>query len=779
MPPDSIKIHGKTHALNFTYDQLKKKVNGEKNVGELKFGSDGKLHRVNNHVTFTSWNKTVLTGEENFEARSVIWKLIDSRWSSDRSDVRLLMLNEVRELLLGNDVAYAPVSRDEVRLIIGMLETGTASAQAMSDIVMIVRQIKKTGGENVAALLQKGGFPEDHVSRFVKGWDLSPVARNRSDNFIHWADRANALEMDKLLCESKAANASNGTRIKAFKRDFSRMLVDALREEGVEAGQSVGNEPVEYETVLNDALKKISNLKGGDAVSRVRAKLRERMLRHVEEMLLGGNGRSASKYTSTLQVELRKMQTDVASVVKRLWDSFPAVKGLQQLDVMHNVLNVCGVEKANIRRYVIDVTVVHPDGRREQRKVDDTDANRKKFAPGAEPDGAGQGRVGSVRRMARASTRPVLLFGNAQETERDLFHDECFEMQGLGEPGDLYTLAPKADSLQQQYVERIKGKLAWAFDDIFNGTDSLFKGCKKLLDERADLFTLPAIDQLADKEFLAIRDRDIRTLTGALSQYAKTYGAREETNMQMSMQELLDTYRIVEGPVEDLSVEDFGRRIEMRNKIDHLAEVLSNGSSEKFDGLGFGFPSGLRKMLGLSTFCLATHALLNQEDDIARYGQIIKLSCRLVLKDNAKEGQKAVDAIALKLLERYGKSNIDLDAGLVKRQTNPNDEDGGGGLDVFGKLGQVVDYIVKSKDEREARQEMRRVQDVLLHNVVNEQERDARCQRVRRVIARVLTEMGYEMKIEKKLEGDVLKLVQGKRILELPKDQVVQDGVVA
>lgn len=778
MPPDSIRIHGKTHALNFTYDQLEKKVNGERNIGELKFGSDGKLHRVNNHVTLTSWNKTVLTGEENYEARMVIWKLIDSRWSNDRSDVRLLMLNEARELLLGNDVAYAPVSRDEVRLILSMLKSGTASAQAMSDIVMIARQIKKTGGENVAALLQKGGFPADQVSRFVKGWDLSPVARNRSDNFTHWADRANALEMDMLLCESKAANASEGTRIKAFKRDFSRMLVDALREEGVETGQSVGNEPVEYETVLNDALKKISRMRSGDAVSRVRAKLRERMLQHVEELLLGGNGRSPSQYTSALQIELRKMQTDVASVVKRLWDSFPAVKGLQQLDVMHNVLNACGVEKANIRRDIIDVTVVHPDGRTEQRKVDDTDANRKKFAPGAEPDGAGQGRVGSVRRMARASTSPVLLFENAQETERDLFHDECFELPGLGEPGDLYTLAPKADSLQQQYVERIKGKLAGAFDDIFNGTDSLFKGCKKLLDERADLFTLPAIDKLADKEFLAIRDRDIRTLTGALSQYAKTYGAREETNMQMSMQELLDTYRIVEGPVEDLSVEDFGRRVEMRNKIDHLADVLSRGSSGKFDGLGFGFPSGLEKMLGLSTFYLATHSLNRKEDDISSYVKIIKLSCRLVFKDHGKEGQKAVDAIALKLLERYGKSNTDLDTELVKRQANRNGEGGGGGFDVLGKLGQVVDYIVKSKEERNERKEMHRVQNVQ-RLVVNEQNRDTRCQRVRGVIARVLDMMGYEMKIENKLEGNVYKLVQGQRILELPQDQAVQGGAVA
>ena len=778
MPPDSITINGKVHALNFTYDQLEKKVNGDKNIGELKFGSDGKLHRVNNHVTFTSWNKTVLTGEENYEARKVIYELIKSRWANESSDLRQSLLVEANNLILGDDVAYEPVSRDEVRLILDMLKKGTVSAETMSSVVMFTRHIKETGGENIAMLLQKSGFSENNVRSFVKGWDFSPVARNQSKNFANWADKANALEMDVLLTRLKADGTTRNTRMEAFKRDFTRMLVEALQEAGVAAEQPVGNEPGEYETVLRDALEKVSRLKDENTVSLVKAKLRERMLQNVEDMLLGGNGSVACLHTKSFQNALQKMQIGVATAVKRLWTSF-SVKGLQELDVIHNVLNACGVEKARIQAKLINVTIVRPDRRVEEIQVEDTAENREKFAPGKEPDGAGLGQVSSVRYMARVSTEPVQLFENAQGKERFISQDECFEMPGLGEQGDLYTVAPKADSLLQQYVENIKGKLAGAFDDIFNGTDSLSKGCRNLLDERADLFTLTAVNRLAEKEFTRIQNRDIQTLTGALSQFVKTYGDRDHANMQMSIQDLLDTYRCLEGPAEGLSVEDFGRRVAMRKEIDDLTDVLSQGNSKKFDGLGFGFPSDLKKTMGLSTFYLATHSLNRKEDDISSYVNIIKLSCRLVFKDHGKEGQKAVDAIALKLLERYGKSNTDLDTELVKRRANRNGESGGGGFDVLGKLGQVVDYIVKSKEERNERKEMRRVQDVFQHNVVNEQERDNRCQRVRGVIARVLDMMGYKMKIEKNLGGDVLKLVQGKRILELPKGQAAQAGAVA
>lgn len=90
-------------------------------------------------------------------------------------------------------------------------------------------------------------------------------------------------------------------------------------------------------------------------------------------------------------------------------------------------------------------------------------------------------------------------------------------------------------------------------------------------------------------------------------------------------------------------------------------------------------------------------------------------------------------------------------------------------MDVFGKLGQVVDGIIMSKEKKTERQVMRRVQNDQ-RNVFSEQDRIARCQRVRGVIVRVLAAMGYEMKIENKDDNEVLKLVQGNRILELPEE---------
>lgn len=114
-------------------------------------------------------------------------------------------------------------------------------------------------------------------------------------------------------------------------------------------------------------------------------------------------------------------------------------------------------------------------------------------------------------------------------------------------------------------------------------------------------------------------------------------------------------------------------------------------------------------------------------------------------------------------------STINLDASLVKRRANPNAEGDDAGLDVFGKLGQVVDDIIMSKEKKTERQVMRRVQNDQ-RNVFSEQDRIARCQRVRGVIVRVLAAMGYEMKIENKDDNEVLKLVQGNRILELPEE---------
>ena len=131
MPISSVSVNGQNLAVNFSFADLEKKVDGSKNLGELKFGADGKLHRINNHAFFTSKNTVVTTADENRNTREVIMALLNDKFGQGTELQRNLLL-EAEKILLGDDVVFRPISRDEVRQIIAELKNVNASEASMN-----------------------------------------------------------------------------------------------------------------------------------------------------------------------------------------------------------------------------------------------------------------------------------------------------------------------------------------------------------------------------------------------------------------------------------------------------------------------------------------------------------------------------------------------------------------------------------------------------------------------------------------------------------------------
>ena len=181
----SFSVLGRGFSLRgFTFDDLKAKVNGDYNVGELRF-EGGKLHSVNSHRYWTSWNNVTTQPAENLLTRTAVMALLDKQFGG----VKKLeyALEEIRTKLVGEKNATRPISRDEVRFMINLLES---ESRLSSDAEMLTpEQVRakldlserlKTCGPAVREAWAR--LNPESIRQYIKGWGLADVLNTVSRN---------------------------------------------------------------------------------------------------------------------------------------------------------------------------------------------------------------------------------------------------------------------------------------------------------------------------------------------------------------------------------------------------------------------------------------------------------------------------------------------------------------------------------------------------------------------------------------------------------------------
>ena len=170
----------------FKFEDLERKVNGELNIGELRFdSSDGKIHTVNSHDFWTILNHKKPSVGENAATRSAIKKLLDDKFGTQ--DELRDVLAEISERLIGGTNARKPISRDEVRVMINLLkheQNGMTGGRILSReqvrAQLDISERLKTSGPAVRRAWENLNGPT--IANYIKGWGRSSVLNDVSDN---------------------------------------------------------------------------------------------------------------------------------------------------------------------------------------------------------------------------------------------------------------------------------------------------------------------------------------------------------------------------------------------------------------------------------------------------------------------------------------------------------------------------------------------------------------------------------------------------------------------
>ena len=151
-------------AYKFTFAQLKAICNGDYNVGEVALDKNGKLTKVNNHVTMSFLNKTVMSPAANARLRQQICDcIVDQFFANLAQDVKDALTNNLKDILLGEGRDSQSLSRDELKYLLHSgLEGGLLH-------------------ENLGAL--KSGLAE--IRNFKQGhWEGSATWQSSKDELI-------------------------------------------------------------------------------------------------------------------------------------------------------------------------------------------------------------------------------------------------------------------------------------------------------------------------------------------------------------------------------------------------------------------------------------------------------------------------------------------------------------------------------------------------------------------------------------------------------------------
>lgn len=350
MPISSVSVNGQNLAVNFSFADLEKKVDGSKNLGELKFGADGKLHRINNRAFFTSKNTVVTTADENRNTREVIMALLNDKFGQG-TELQQNLLLEAEKILLGDDVVFRPISRDEVRQIIAELKDVNASEASMNIMTSLVRRIKESTSESLTGLLEQKAFAPDSVKKVIKGWTDSPVARGRSVNFATWSEKAELLQANALAndlrARGKTGDSANGL--------ISKALYDALRDAGADvAGVADGTGPEADVKLLHTAQARLISQGIGDdqtVVQNVKQSFIRQILSQVDTILRNGTNGAKIPATLNLSEALSSMDVEmsraIASLSVFLNKNAEGAQAQDNMTIFYETLETCGYKLAD------------------------------------------------------------------------------------------------------------------------------------------------------------------------------------------------------------------------------------------------------------------------------------------------------------------------------------------------------------------------------------------------------------------------------------------------
>lgn len=170
---------------NYGFNDLKKAVNGTHNIGELRFETlDGRIHTINSHNIRTSKNNVISVESDNVVTRNAVLRLLEEQFG-DNAKLGVA-LNEIRERLVGGSNGTKPISRDEVRFMISLLESEAKDSTAT---VLTANQVRakldlserlKTCSSSVRKAWAK--CHGDEIKTYIKGWGKSTVLEELSVN---------------------------------------------------------------------------------------------------------------------------------------------------------------------------------------------------------------------------------------------------------------------------------------------------------------------------------------------------------------------------------------------------------------------------------------------------------------------------------------------------------------------------------------------------------------------------------------------------------------------
>lgn len=662
MPVNKIEVNGKSYDVNFSFAELEAKVNGGNNIGELRFGEDGKLHRVNNHRFFTSWNSRVTTGAENERTRTLILELINDRWGAEFMSQHRDCQKSVQKLLLGDNVRFEPISRDEVRAIIDMLKDGCDGAH-ISDVATLIRDIKANGAD-AAAVEQRMESLNLDIEKAVKGWNLSSAARTRSENFANWTEKAESLKMNVILQQLKENPGCSGKSFQREKlnRHFTSALVKALNRAGVDVPDRIAREQVVKdglptdETTLRsgpaadrkilgyaaDAVKS-GNVDEANVVSSVKAALREQMLQDVEQSLFGGGTIVTHRFVGEVKDAMKEVASAVIAFQKSLQKTATPGLAKETYEQFLTAMTTCGIEKVVSKAQAANAP-----------------AGVTQFTTEA-VDGSGRTRTEEL------SKDPVL-----------------FSMEGPdGEEGEFTTLQMEK-AFRQKYAEAVKSRLAREFDAVFGNANTLkdLADCRTRFERRADLFTFSGVEIIARGASENVLARDVNVLRDAFKSFVAYFKLDSRPHNQITFNEdFLNDFRCYEGPADLISPEDLAKRFGAARRISEMMKMFTTGNPKFFNGLGFGFPRELlethfsnttfiRLVQNIDDATLVSDSLENfastaESRPLDNFmGSVVKDLC-VLMRSSKGYGQQALDRIALRLIDLYNAKNTDLMRGLA------------------------------------------------------------------------------------------------------------------
>lgn len=175
-------------SFKFTFKQLLVICDGDYNVGEIALDKNGKLTKINNHVTMGFLNKTVTSPADNARLRQQVYDCIVDRFGDDLDqDAK----DKLKDILFGEGRSAQSLSRDELKcLLVGGLRNGLLrdDLNALKDGMAEIRNFKLGRWEESAT------WQSSRDELIGKGWADPSNDQIRSRYLLHMKNVIKGLD---------------------------------------------------------------------------------------------------------------------------------------------------------------------------------------------------------------------------------------------------------------------------------------------------------------------------------------------------------------------------------------------------------------------------------------------------------------------------------------------------------------------------------------------------------------------------------------------------------